>query len=191
MMRWLILPMLALLLSGCGATVVGPAQVEGAKRNVYLLEHGRHSSLLLTAADQTRLRYAYADWAWYVDDEAGLRTGFNAMLRQSRAALGRQRLPAAQPGERLASVVGVGIQETHIFEVEAKRVDALIDSLESLFYAHADAPHHSASRNLTFVEHPEPYTFSRNSNHRVADWLREVGVTVDGNPAVGRWQVER
>ncbi len=191
MMRWLVLPLLALLLTGCGAKIVGPAEVEGDKRKVYLLEHGRHSSLLVTAADQTRLRYAYADWAWYVDDEAGLRTGFRAMLRQSRAALGRQRLPAEQPGERLASVVGVGIQEAHIFEVEASRVDALIDSLEALFLAHADEPYYSASRNLTFVEHPEPYTFSKNSNHRVADWLREVGVKVDGNPAVGRWQVER
>ena len=132
MMRWLILPVLTLLLSGCGATVVGPAHIDGDKRNVYLLEHGRHSSLLLTEADQTRLRYAYADWAWYVDEEAGLRTGFDAMLRQSRAALGRQRLPATQPSERLASVVGVGIQEIHIFEVEASRVDALIDSLEAV-----------------------------------------------------------
>lgn len=191
MMRWLLLPIIALLLAGCGAVVVGPGEIDGESRTVYLLEHGRHSSLMLTADDQTRIRYAYADWAWYVDDEAGLRTGLNAMLRQSRSALGRQRLPAAQPDERLADVVGVGIEEVHAFEADASKVDQLINSLEAMFLARAEAPYYSPKRHLTFVEHPEPYTFSKNSNHRVADWLREVGVKVDGNPAVGRWQVKR
>lgn len=181
---------LFILLSGCGALVVGPAQVSGEQRTVYLLDHGRHSTLLLTAADQSRLRYAYADWAWYVDEDAGLKTGFDAMVRASRAALGRQRLAAAQPGENLASVVGVGIEQAYAFQVDAARVDELVVSLEHLYHSSTDEPHHSSRRNLSFVEYPQAYRFSQNSNHKVAAWLGKLGVSVSGNPAIGRWRVE-
>lgn len=178
---------LSILLSGCGAVLVGPEKVPAEQRTVHLLEHGHHSTLLLTAADQSRLRYAYADWSWYVDEKEGLKTGFAAMLRDSRAALGRQRLTPAQPGENLASVVGVGIEKTYTFQVDANKVDDLLDVLEHLYHSSADEPYHSDTRNLSFVEHPQPYRFSQNSNHMVAEWLGELGVSVSGNPAVGRW----
>jgi len=189
-MRTALLTLLSLLLCGCGAVAVGPAQPPAESRVVQLLEHGRHSTLLLTAADQTRLRYAYADWSWYVDEDAGVRTGLAAMLRDSRAALGRQQLPPARPDENLASVVGVGIAKAHVFQVDASKVDDLLASLEQLYHASADQPYHSGTRNLSFVEHPQPYRFSQNSNHMVADWLGELGVSVTGNPAVGRWHID-
>lgn len=189
--RLLAVAVLTILLCGCGAVVIGPAKVPAEQRTVHLLEHGRHSTLLLTAADQSRLRYAYADWSWYVDENAGLRTGFAAMLRDSRAALGRQRLVPAQPGENLASVVGVGIEKTYTFQVDASKVDDLLNSLEHLYHASADEPHHSSTRNLSFVEHPQPYRFSQNSNHMVAEWLGQLGVSVTGNPATGRWRAEQ
>ena len=44
-----------LLVSGCSATISLPAQV-AEPREVQLLLHGRHSSILLTAADHSRLR---------------------------------------------------------------------------------------------------------------------------------------
>lgn len=189
-MRLALAALVSILLWGCGAVMVGPTPAPAEQRTVQLLEHGRHSTLLLTAADQSRLRYAYADWSWYVDEDAGLRTGFDAMLRESRAALGRQRLAPAQPGENLASVVGVGIEKAYAFQVDAHKVDDLLDALEQLYHSSAGEPYHSSARNLSFVEHPRPYRFSHNSNHMVAQWLRNLGVSVTGNPAVGRWRLD-
>lgn len=186
--RFVLLCLLAPWLVACSAVVVRPAQVS-APRSVQLLEHGRHSSLLLTAADQTRLRYAYADWSWYVEEEQGLVDAARALVTPSGSALGRQEVAPQQPGERLESAVGVGIGRAYAFHADAARVDALIKSLERQFNESGSAPVFRAERNLWFVPHPRPYTFGYNSNHMVADWMRELGFQVRGNPALGRWQV--
>jgi hypothetical protein len=184
--------LLALLpwLAGCAARVI-PPEPPREPRSVQLLEHGRHSTLLLTAADQTRVRYAYADWAWYVEGERGLGAGARALLRPSRSALGRQVVAPYQQGERLESVVGVGVGQRYAFDAEAERVDALLDTLDRLFQSAEGEPGFSPEMNLHFVQHPRPYTYAYNSNHMVADWLRELGFEVHGDPANGGWRVDR
>lgn len=180
---------LILFLSGCTGTIIAPSDVTEA-RTVQLLEHGRHTSLLLTAADNSRVRYAYGDWKWYVDGDESFVSGARALLINSSAALGRQLIGPKQPGERLASAVGVGIGKVHALELEAVKVDQLIEKLEQQFKAEASEPFFSEKRNLSLVPHPQPYTFFHNSNHMVVEWLREMDVSVRGNPATGNWLVE-
>jgi hypothetical protein len=175
---------LLLSLSGCAARLTPPAPPQ-EPRAVWLLEHGRHSTLLLTAGDDALHRYAYADWAWYVEGERGAGSAVDALLRRSQAALGHARLaPGAAPGD-----VGVGVERAIAFDVEAAAVDALLQGLADLFDAAAADALFSASHNLHFVPHPQPYRFGYNSNHMVADWLRALGVGVSGNPAIGRWRL--
>lgn len=181
--------LLLLLFAGCSAVITVPATVN-EPRTVQLLEHGRHSSILLTSAEQTRLRYAFGDWAWYVDQQQGLASGTRALVRPSKAAFGRQLIGAAQPGEHLESAVGVGIGQAYLFQVEAAQVDALIKSLEQQFHSSSATPFYSAARNLAFVPDARPYTYHHNSNHQVADWLRALGLQVHGNPALGNWRVK-
>ncbi len=185
----LILLLLLPLCSGCTAVISLPAEVS-EPRTVQLLQHGRHSSLVLTAADHRRLRYAYGDWAWYVDLQQGIASGSRALFRPSQAAFGRQLIAATQPAEQLESAVGVGIGQAYVFQVEAAQVDALIAQLEQQFYAATAEPFYSAARQLHFVPHSQPYSLSHNSNHQVADWLRALGIEVHGNPALGYWRVK-
>lgn len=187
--RVLVLCMLLPLLGGCTAVVRAPSEAT-SPRTVQLLQHARHTSLLLTAADQTRLRYAYGDWAWYVEGDEGLMSGARALFIPSPAGLGRRVIGPAQPGETIGQQVGVAVDSTYRFTVEATRVDALIDSLEREFHASAATPRFNVGRGLTFVPHPRPYTFVNNSNHMVAEWLRALGFEVKGNPALGFWQLE-
>lgn len=187
-LRLLMLGCMALL-AGCAATLRGPAE-SAEMRTVQLLEHGRHSSLLLTAADASRVRYAYGDWAWYVEEDTGALSGARALLRKSPAGLGRQRLGPAAPGRPLSSEIGIGIANTYRFDVPADRVDALIRLLDGKFEQSEQTPWFSDARQLHFIPHPRPYTLGYNSNHMVADWLRQLGVEVDGNPALGRWRLE-
>jgi hypothetical protein len=171
-------------LAGCAARLQPPAPPQ-EPRTVWLLEHGRHSTLLLTARDDALHRYAYADWAWYVEGERGAGPALDALVRRSQAALGHARLPpGSAPGD-----VGVGIERSIGFEVEAAAVDTLLQELAGLFDAAADEPRYSTTNNLYFVPHPRPYRFGYNSNHMVAEWLRALGVGVRGNPAIGQWQV--
>lgn len=187
--RLVALGCLALLLSGCGATLQGPTGV-AETRTVQLLEHGRHSSLLLTAADASRVRYAYGDWAWYVEEDTGAVSGARALLRESQAGLGRQRLGPAEPDRPLAAQIGIGIEKIYRFDVPAEKVDSLIRFLDSKFEQSDHEPWFSDARQLSFIPHPRPYTLSYNSNHMVADWLRRLDVEVQGNPALGRWRLQ-
>lgn len=184
----LLLPLLVGLLAGCGATILPPASVE-QPRAVYLLQHARHSSLLLTAADSSRVRYAYGDWAWYVEEREGLASGARAVLWPSRAALGRLPLPSAQEGEQLAWVLGVGIDRAHCMQLEGRLVDQLLAELDAQYHASDLSPHFSAMRNLYFVTHPRGYTLLHNSNHVTASWLSSLGVRVRGSPALGGWEI--
>ncbi|GHG60963.1 hypothetical protein GCM10010919_04950 [Alishewanella longhuensis] len=177
------------LISGCSAIISAPETVY-QPREVQLLQHGRHSSLLLTAADQSRLRYSFGDWAWYVESDQSLASGSRALFKDSKGALGRQIVAPTTAGENLAAKVGVGIGQAYLFQVEAAQVDALIKSLEQQFTASQSVPFYSAERHLSFVPHSRPYSYSYNSNHQAADWLRALGLQVQGNPAWGNWRVK-
>jgi hypothetical protein len=178
-----------LLLAGCSATLQGPTGA-AETRTVQLLEHGRHSSLLLTSSDATRVRYAYGDWAWYVEEDTGVISGGRALLRNSQAGLGRQRLGPEEPGRPLAAQIGIGIENIYRFDVPSDKVDALIRFLDAKFEQSDHEPWFSEARQLSFIPHPRPYTLGYNSNHMVADWLRSLDVDVQGNPALGRWRLE-
>lgn len=184
----LLLPLLLGLLAGCGATVLPPASVE-QPRVVYLLQHARHSSLLLTAADSSRVRYAYGDWAWYVEEREGLFSGARALVWPSRAALGRLPVPPLQDGEQLERVIGVGIDRAHCMQLEGGLVDQLLAELDAQYHASDLSPRFSATRNLYFVTHPRDYTLLHNSNHVTVSWLSSLGVQVHGSPALGRWEM--
>jgi hypothetical protein len=166
-----------------------PAQV-AEPREVQLLLHGRHSSILLTAADQSRLRYSFGDWAWYVANEQSLASGSRALFLDSKGALGRQQIATASTGENLEAQIGVGISQRWQFQVEAAKVDALIETLEQQFQHSQIAPFYSPERHLSFIPSDRPYTMHYNSNHQAADWLRALGLKVEGNPVWGNWQVK-
>lgn len=187
--RLFLVMVLGLLLTACAATVTPPAPPQ-EPRAVQVLEHGRHTSVVLTRADNSRVRYAYGDWAWYAENRTGIWSGFRALALPSRSAFGRQELPPERPGEYLEPVVGVGMSAIHRFEAEAAAVDALLDALDRLYHQRLDQAHESALYNLVFVPHPRRYRFGFNSNHMVAEWLRELGFSVRGSPAVGGWQIE-
>lgn len=185
----LMLLLLLPLFTGCSALITLPERVN-EPRSVQLLQHGRHSSLLLTAEDQSRLRYSFGDWAWYVESNQNLASGSRALFKDSKGALGRQHIVAAEADEQLETKVGVGIGKAYLFQVEAAQVDALIASLEQQFTASQSAPFYSAERHLSFVPHTRPYSYSYNSNHQTADWLRALGLQVQGNPTWGNWRVK-
>ncbi|MBB5015992.1 hypothetical protein [Rehaibacterium terrae] len=175
------------LLAGCAATVVAPgAPVQ--PRPVYLLDHGRHTSLVLVDASGRPVRIAYGEWRWYVEGETGAVRAFGALFRPTPAALGRHMLRRHDTA-RFQDEVGSRIRVIVPLQAEAAAVDRLLQDIDRLFEARADTRRYSAALELEFVVHPEPYTLGNNSNHKVAEWLRELGFEVRGSPMLGRWRV--
>ncbi len=177
----------ALLLCACTTTIVPPASLDRPE-SVFVLDHGRHSSLVLPHPDGF-VRYAYGDWGWYAEVETGTTEASRAVLLPSLAGLGRSLTGGAATASEVRAGLRVGIQEIHEVQVETHRVATLRSSLEGLYRDNYPSRKYNSVYDLAFVEHPEPYAFWNNSNHKVAEWLRQLGCAIEGSAFWAWWQV--
>lgn len=178
----------ALSLGGCAATVTCPTGPD-ATDPVFLLDHGRHSSLVLPAPDGRLVRYSYGDRRWYAEVDTGFWQGAAALLRRTPAVLGRRELYGDPVSDEVVRALRVGVEYAYTLQTTPDAAAALVARLEALFRAGAEAKRFNPDYDLEFVPHPRDYTGWHNSNHVVADWLRELGCEVGGSPIVSRWRV--
>lgn len=176
------------LLAGCVTTVVVPPGSPAEPVPVFLLDHGRHTSLVLPAPDGTMARYAYGDWRFYAERQTGLGHAIAAILWPTESALGRRHLPGPPTETAVRAQVRVGIQEVHGLSVEAARVAALRRRLDALF--EAGEVRETPEVDLSFVAYPHAYSLRHNSNAVIADWLIELGAGVNRRPIWAGWRVE-
>lgn len=179
-----------LVLGGCAATLEPSGRVADP-RPVFLLDHGRHSTLVLTTPEGNLVRYAYGDWDYYARNRTGPWRGSGAVLWPTEAALGRRELTgdATEAGVRRA--VAVGIQDLLRVDAEGERVDRLRRRLDGMFARGAERKRLLNRRyDLVFVPHPESYSLASNSNGKVAEWLGSLGVRVSGWPLWSSWHRE-
>jgi len=176
-----------LALAGCVADIAPPAHiVEPA--HVAVLSHGRHASLVLEAPGEgAMIRYAYGEWHWYALRQTGALEAGRAVLWPSRAALGRKRIERPFSPEAVRREVRVSIEEAIYLEAEAEVVSRLIARLDGTFRT-GGAPIHNAVYDLEFVEHPDAYWIFHNSNHKIAEWLGELGFSVEGGSILSDWR---
>jgi len=179
----------ALLLPASCATVVTPPAAPADPYAVFLLDHGRSSSLVLPRPDGRAVRYAYGDWAWYALGRTGVTEGSAALLWPSRAALGRRELPGPPTGPVIREQVAVEIDRLYELTVERGDVEQLAASLEATYEMNLHTRVHNPAADLEFVHHPRPYTGFHNSNTVVADWLRDLGCRVEGPRLFASWRV--
>ena len=181
-----------LLLSGCvGVVTSTPPGSTNETRPVYLLDHGRHATLVLTREDQTLVRYAFGEWRWYAKDQVGPIRAVSTLLLPTESTLGRRLLQPAEDEINLRQQIPVFVQALYTLESPATEIDALDQRLSALFEERAAHSVFNAQWGLTFVPGPRPYTLLHNSNHVIAEWLEALGINVRGNPMFGHWRLER
>lgn len=174
---------------GACATVVTPPAAPAQPEAVYLLDHGRHSSLVLPAAGGGMTRYEYGDWAYFALNERGAGAVSGALLGPSTAALGRQRLPGPASESAVRRYVRVPIEELHVLEVDRDAVRALHERLDVIYESSDQEPVYNPRYELEFVRHPDAYSARRNSNTMVADWLESLDCRVTGSKLWASWDV--
>lgn len=179
------------LLTGCAGTVKVPDSAGlDDPRPVFLLDHGYHSSLVVTRADGSMVRYVYGDWRWYARRKTGFLRSIPTLFASTQAALGRRELDGPPEADSLSDRIRVVIDQLYSLSAPAERIDSLIERLDQRFDAAGDTRIYNQGYDLEFVHHPRPYTLGDNSNHVIAAWLEELGIDVSGNPMFGRWRVE-
>ncbi|WP_019625731.1 hypothetical protein [Thioalkalivibrio sp. ALJT] len=188
----LILIALALwLLQGCAAVTLTPPPVPDDPVTVAVLDHGRHSSLILPAAiPDTWVRYSYGDWTYYVERRTNLSAGLTSLILPTRAGLGRQILGGSDLPDAIRSQLRVPLEASYLLIVNRDRATALREELEAIWLDGHEDRRVSAEWGMAFVEHPEAYTLRNNSNRMVARWLRRLDVEVSRTPVLSNWQIE-
>lgn len=186
----LLLLVLGLTAGGCaGPLIVEPSPPLQNPVTVLLLDHGRHSSLVLPGRDHHHaLRYSYGDQAYYAHNKTGLFRAVSAVILPTSAVLGRRELPGPVDPERIGSLLRVGVDRVIPLQVESYRVSDLRTYLDTIYLQGYDSRLYSEELDLEFVRHPTSYTLLNNSNYVVANWLRQLDVKVHGKVFLSNWQ---
>ena len=183
---WLLL--VGMLLTGCIGRVEPPAGVlEPA--TLYLIDHGRHSSLVLPRGDGV-VRYAYGEWDWYAGDRRGVLAGMSAMLWPTRGTLGRRVYPGIPITPFPGRVAPEGVEQVFALQAETALMLDLQRNLDVIFEEGKEESVDHPLYDLEFVPHPGAYWFGHQSNQVTADWLRQLGFTVRGTVWFSDWRIE-
>lgn len=174
-------------LGGCVNRVEPPTNLQ-APATVFLLDHGRHTSLVVPAAEGGLVRYAYGDWRYYAERKTGPGHGIAALLWSTPGALGRRALPGPATAQAVRAQVPLLITALYEIEVERKRIGVLRAELDGYFDT-ADAPLETPEVVLSFVRHPRAYSLRHNSNTAIAGWLKTLGCRVSGPAILARWHI--
>jgi hypothetical protein len=172
----------------CTATVRPPVEVDEPVE-IVLLDHGRHSALALPTMDGGMTRYAYGDWHWYALGEGNAWSAIRALLWPSRSALGYRRLAAAATPSTIERHIDVVVVAQWPITVERGKVQALREELEQIITSGMASKTDNEYFDLTFVPHPDAYSYFHNSNHVTAGWLRQLGCEVSGLTFNSSWNV--
>lgn len=189
--RLLLAFLIGLALCACSATAIVPPPTVSHPAKAAVLDHGRHSSLLLEMPGGSVVRYAFGEWQWYALGRTGAARALGALFSPSEAALGRQTLAGPLTREAVRAQVGEGFEHIFIFEVESERALALARRLDALFEAGAGRMVYNPGFDLQFVPVPQSYWLGRNSNLVMAEWLEELGVGVERPSVLSDWLIER
>ncbi len=176
-------------LSGCATTTLRPPVEPDEPRAVFLVDHGRHSSLVISRSDGDLVRYAYGDWRYYADQDTSLASGAAALLWPTPATLARAELEGPAEVDVLRGQLRVGVENIYVFEVAGSDADRVGDELDALHLEGEETHQYVAAYDMTFAPHPEPYTLLNNSASVLARWLESMGVEVDGPALVASWRV--
>ncbi|MCG6659017.1 hypothetical protein HOP52_14745 [Halomonas campisalis] len=188
-LRCLALLLAGMLLAGCAGRVI-PPPTPAEPVEVYLLDHGRHASLVLPRQQGGLVRYSYGEWAWYVEGRRHALAAVSALFWPTPSGLGRGVSEEATGRADLGRLAPEGVMRVYPLQADARRVMALERELDAHFERDGIEPVYSEEFGLEFVPYPRAYWFTYQSNLAVARWLRRLGIEVRGIPWLSNWRID-
>lgn len=162
-----------LALVGCTTTIVPPRSPDSPVP-VYVVDHGRHSSLLFSQIDPARMiEYTYGEWAWFAQNEAGSARFAPTLFWPTQGTLGRRSISI----EADVATVRARFKNELVYPVFVSRAkrDALLRKLDVEFHARIDTRFYQPAFETEFVHSDEDFHAFNNCNHATRAWLRELG----------------
>ncbi|MGH8131352.1 MAG: hypothetical protein ACRES3_10915 [Steroidobacteraceae bacterium] len=184
----LLVQTLAFWLPGCATVTIIPPALPADPVNVFVLDHGRTTSLAIAASGGGLLRYAYGDWNYYALGKNDLWHGIAALFWPTQSGLGRGELEGPATVQSVQNQMP-WLEAAHSVRVERALALAFEWKMEALFDSLRDTQVDNSLYRLSFVHYPRPYTVLWNSNHAVAAWLHELGCETRGWPLRASWRL--
>ncbi|APX94993.1 hypothetical protein BWR19_10635 [Halomonas sp. 1513] len=175
------------LLCGCAARVTPAVDID-TPQPVYLVDHGRHASLVIPHREGLT-RYSFGEWDWYVEGRRGTLAGLSALLWPTDSGLGRMDHDITEAAPLPARVTPEGRQRVYELSAESERVEALRQRLDAFHAAAPEPPVYSETFGLYFVPYDRDYWAGHQSNLKVVEWLEELGLDVQGSAWLSRWRI--
>ena len=179
------------LVSALSPTVLIPPRALTEPRQVFLIDHGTHTSIAIETNQETFIRYAYGDKNYYALRRTDLSSGAGALLVPTDAVLARAGLEITPSVEGVIDALPVVVQKVYPLQVEGFKADQLISSLDKIFIEGKEALIEVPAYGLTFVPHPDDYSWVNNSSTMIASWMRHMEITTIGWGLLAYWRVAR
>lgn len=154
--------------------------------NVYLIDYGFHSRLILPNDRDKCLEYAYGDWRYFALNQQDWLTGAAALFLPTQGTLGRK----LKNCDRLHSSAARKDNSLLSITVEKTNVTRLLKLLNSYFDRPATMQIENPHTGMTLVPYDRTYTLLHNSNHEVVHWLQDLGCRVEGFVLWANFRVE-
>ena len=172
---------------GCTTTIRPPTNPENPV-SVFVIDYGRHSSLVLPRDDDQGLReYAYGDWNWYALARDGIFDVFPTLFLSTQGTLGRLDWHIEPKKESVDRYILC----EEVLEIPVSRNDAqaLLAELDARYESHLDTQIESDLYHLFFVHHDEPYHVFNSCNLVMVRWLKSLGCKIDGYPILADFRI--
>ncbi len=184
---------LTLFNAGCSTQITVPTNVVQPQA-VFVLDYGRHSSLLLPNSSDTAFReFAYGEWQWYAQKKDGFLRTIPVLFLPTEGTIGRNEwaiegAQTEQDTEGRHHQIGVaiwgqfpGLESVYTFHAERDAIAQLWDELNTRFESSDSEPVHVAEYHLYFVPDSVDYTLFHNCNHEVVAWMEALGCIARGS----------
>jgi hypothetical protein len=172
--------------SGCATTITPPRNVADPTP-IYLIDYGRHSSIMFRVANDEVREYCFGDYDWAAMNRNAPPDAIRALFNSAGSTLGRK--PAEFGGDADQIKSAIGADDVFRLTVSREKADALLHRLDSIFDSRLNTLTFNASWGMWFVRTPDRYSALHNCNHVTNRWLNSMGVRTRGSTAFARFKI--
>ena len=176
-----------LIAPGCATTITPPRNVTDSTP-IYLIDYGRHSSIMFRVGGDDVREYCFGDYDWFAINRNTRRDALRALFNSAGSTLGRR--PAQFADDVTQIKKGTNAPHVYRLVVSGEKADELVRHLDAVFDGRLGTLTYNPLSGVWFVRTKDRYSAFHNCNHVTNRWLERLGVKTRGAKMFARFNVE-
>lgn len=154
----------------------------------YLLDHGRHSSLLFPPSKGDWIEFTYGEWEWFAQNNDPWYRVPGVLFWPTKGALGHRTFSDLKTIKKHYNFEN-GVQLI-LLRAERRLLENLRERLEKYFIQSKEHAIFNHTYQLNFVPHKASFHLFHMCNHQIRNWLEELNYDVSGWTLYANWEVK-